>query len=51
MYKATSTQELLQEQILDIIDNASDMTRSDIEGVVMALASQYELIERGQTNV
>lgn len=48
MYQATTTQELLQEQILYIVENADNMTRSDIEGVVMALASQYELIERGE---
>ena len=45
MYRATTTQELLADQILDIVDNADKMTRSDLQGVVMALARQYELVE------
>jgi uncharacterized protein YbaR (Trm112 family) len=44
MYQ-TTTQELLEEQILSIIDSASEMSQSDTQGVVQALAMQYELIE------
>lgn len=40
-----STQELLEEQILEIVDNADSMTRSDLQGVIQALAMNYELIE------
>ncbi len=40
-----TTQELLAEQILDLIDNADEYTRSDLQGIVDALASKYELIE------
>lgn len=45
MYKATSNQELLQEQILDIVDHADEMTRSDLQGVIEVLSWKYELIE------
>jgi len=34
------TKEELENEILDIIDNADDMTRSDLQGVVSALVSK-----------
>ncbi len=42
---ATTEQELLEEQILELVDNANDMTRSDLEGAIIALASNYQLID------
>lgn len=41
----TTEQELLEEAILDIIDNLDSFTRSDLQGVIQALASKYRLIE------
>lgn len=34
----------LENEILDIIDNADDMTRSDLQGVVSALVSKIERV-------
>ena len=45
VYRAVTEQEMLEEQILDIVDNADSMTRSDLQSVVMAVASKYMLIE------
>jgi hypothetical protein len=42
---ATSNQELLEEQILELIDMADTITRSDLQGLVQVLASKYELME------
>lgn len=41
---ATTEQELLEEQILELIDIADDVTRSDLQGMVQVLASKYMLI-------